>query len=177
MTAKPQNPFMQPPANASGMRNFEGPLPPVNTEAWAVQPRRDDEAPPEMPVRKIHFDVFVTFRRWEGCKQCKDGVYGKVIQDDDDGGGDDDEGGNWRDGPRRQRREAPTVTLPEASYYNCPHVNRSGYEQLMEKLQREQNAPIAHEKTVLKDGSIQIEVTWAEKPQAAAQKNAQRRRF
>jgi hypothetical protein len=102
-------------------------------------------------------EVFVIFKRWESCVQCKYAIFGSRKDKSNDE--NEDQKNNEFEDP------TPKIDLPKSGVYQCPHINKDEYEALIIRLRNnpKQYESIKCSPTTLKDGSIQVEVLWAER--------------
>jgi hypothetical protein len=148
-----KNPYKKEPIGASGFTAFlqeEVSQPEqLNVYSKKHKTKNDTDA-------RVHFKVFRVFKLWESCFQCRDEIWGPV-----DTELDEDE-----EYPKKKKRGAPTKLLPETGCYECPHVQVREYEDLLSSFNDTTKVFYSEDKHILKDGSIQIAVTWIEKPDA-----------
>lgn len=97
-----------------------------------------DEDPKAVPGAvkypfKIHRRVFTIYRPWESCGRCKDDI------------------------------GAQKTVLPDVGDYECPHNNKSEYENVQNEILQARLVQGSEQEVVLRDGTIVISLRWYER--------------
>lgn len=95
------------------------------------------------PVSRYDCHVFVIFRPWNECSRCMTAIKGRRKDD-----------GSWA---------APTLELEGEADYQCPHVQKTEYKNLVNQHGAGKLQIISRSNETLKNGTIQVFVEWLTK--------------
>jgi len=87
--------------------------------------------PTELPY-DIKYKVFMVYQPWTSCRRCRAGIEADV----------------------------PTIVLPDEGTYQCPHVDKDEYVEILNHRAKDSWAIMTHTQTMQQDGRVYVAMLW-----------------